>query len=95
MKHSDDCLHCLINREMDKYNERQHLATGHPVNVDNNVVALMSVAAELLAMYGDAKLRKFMVKQAQGDLASLTRQCREDGRYPGGPGAHSAGTLKM
>ena len=42
--------------------------------------------AELIAMYGDAKLRKAVLKRAQDTLAKQTRECRIEGRYRGGQG---------
>jgi hypothetical protein len=72
---------------MDQYNERQHLETGEPVIIDENIADLMACAAELIAMIDDAKARKFVLKRTQDQLAQLTRERRAEGRYPGGPGA--------
>jgi hypothetical protein len=80
------CLHCVINRAMDHYSERSHLETGNPVNVDDSIGHLMECAAELIAMYDDAKLRKFVAKRTCDILTSLVRKKRSEGCYPGGPG---------
>jgi hypothetical protein len=85
-EHANDCLHCAVNRVIDAHNERKHLATGEPVNVDHVIADLMAVAAEMIAFYDDPKARKFVLKRAQNDLAILTRERRTTGRYPGGHG---------
>jgi hypothetical protein len=87
MKSDHDCLHCLLNHVIDERSERLHMATGQPVNVDDNVVSLLECAAEQVAMYGDAKTRKFVAKKMAERFLALVRECRETGRYPGGPGA--------
>jgi hypothetical protein len=71
---------------MDDYNEHLHTTTGEPVSVDRNIADLMACAAELIAMYSDGKERKHVLKEAQAELARLTRERRATGRYPGGPG---------
>lgn len=82
----EPCLHCVLNQTMDDYNAHMHEKTGQPVNVDHNISDLMGVAAELIAMYDDAKVRKFVMKRAQDELARLVREKRAAGVYPGGPG---------
>jgi hypothetical protein len=72
---------------MDERAERIHLETGQPVNIDDSIAALMHCAAQLIAMYDEAKLRKFVMKRAQDQLAKMVREARETGVYPGGPNA--------
>jgi hypothetical protein len=85
--HAHDCLHCRINHVMDERNEAVHMSTGKPVNIDDNVKDLMCCAAELVAMYDDARTRKFVAKKMADYFLGLVRECRATGRYPGGPGA--------
>jgi hypothetical protein len=80
------CLHCELNRVMDLYNERLHLDTGIPANIDHNIADLMACAAELVAVYDDAATRKFVMKRAIKEFERLVRQKRAEGCYPGGPG---------
>lgn len=82
----EDCLHCQINRLMDARNERRHTQSGAPVNVDDNIDDLLACAAELIAFYGDAKVRKFVANRSAKMLLGRVRHFREIGRYPGGPG---------
>lgn len=85
--HKHDCLHCRVNHVVDEYSEAVHMGTGKPVLIDDNVEALLSVAAELVAMYDDAKQRKYIAKKMADRFLALVRECRATGRYPGGPGA--------
>ena len=80
------CLHCILNRAMDTYNEAQHRITGQRVNTDDNIDDLIACVAELIAMYDDAKVRKFVAKREASKLIGRVRHFREIGRYPGGPG---------
>jgi hypothetical protein len=91
---NNDCLHCQLNDTLDMYSEHKHRTTGNRVNVDDNIAALLECAAELIAMYDDAKTRKYVVKRSQNLLASMVRKFRAEGRYPGGPG-QSAANLNM
>lgn len=89
MKENEECLHCLLNSTMDAYHERVHMSSGRQANVDVTIDHLMACAAELIAMYGDAKTRKFVAKREAEKLVRYVRQFREEGRYPGGFGARS------
>jgi hypothetical protein len=91
-----DCLHCKLNRLMDEHCERQHLETGKPVNVDDNIDDLIACVAELIAFYGDAKVRRFVAKRTAELLVKRVRLFRSEGRYPGGPGSafHEPSTLQ-
>jgi len=91
-----DCLHCVINRAIDVYTERQHLETGQPANVDNAIDDLVACVAELIAFYEDAKVRRFVARRTAELLVKRVRLFRSEGRYPGGPGSavHEASTLQ-
>ena len=56
-----------------------------PTNVDDVLDALINISAELVAMHGDAKVRKFVAKREMEKLAQRAREFRAIGRYPGGP----------
>ena len=90
------CLHCELNRLMDDHNERRHLETGRPVNVDHNIDDLIACVAELIAFYEDAKVRRFVAKRTAELLIKRVRLFRSEGRYPGGPGSavHEPSTLQ-
>jgi hypothetical protein len=91
-----ECLHCILNRAMDAYCERQHLETGKPVNVDDNIDDLIACVAELIAFYADAKVRRFVAKRTADLLVKRVRLFRAEGRYPGGEGSaiHETQTLQ-
>lgn len=89
MADDKECLHCILNRTMDAFHEKQHMATGRPANVDETIDHLMACAAELIAMYGDAKIRKLVARRESEKLLKYVRTFREEGRYPGGFGARS------
>jgi hypothetical protein len=48
------------------------------------------VRGRAIAIYDDAKTRKYLVKRSQDLLASMARKFRAEGRYPGGPGQGAA-----
>jgi hypothetical protein len=90
------CLHCELNRLIDDHNERQHLETGRPANVDDNIDDLVACTAELIAFYGDAKVRRSVAKRTAELLVKRVRLFRSEGRYPGGEGSavHETHTLQ-
>ena len=79
------CLHCILNQAMDTYGEAQHRMTGQKVNIDDNIDDLIACVAELIALYDDTKVRKFVAKREADKLLGRVRYFRKIGRYPGGP----------
>jgi hypothetical protein len=71
--------HAIIDA-IDTYKEAHS-----PQVLDDIVDDLISIAAELIAMYDGAKVRKFVAKREVEKLARRVREFRTQGRYPGGP----------
>ena len=74
------CMYHAIINAIDRYAEAHS-----PQNVDDTVDELISIIAELIAMYDDAKVRKFVAKREVEKLARRVGEFRAQGRYPGGP----------
>jgi hypothetical protein len=66
--------HAIINA-LDRYSEAHC-----PQNIDDHIDALITVAAELMAMYHDTKVRKFVVKREADKLVARVREFHAIGR---------------
>ena len=81
MTHKTDCAHCAVNAAIDKFSEAHS-----PMNIDVIIDDLAACMCELIAMYDDPKVRKFVAKRASRLILERANAFRAQGRYPGGPG---------
>jgi hypothetical protein len=74
----DDCClyHALIDF-LDKWAEAHS-----PMNIDETIDLLITIAAEDIAIYPDAKVRKFVTNREMDKLAQRVREFRAQRRYP-------------